>query len=55
MASQATKNQKILDNELNKPFPNKDIVYYLQSEKGYWDTIDREKVDRGYNKLRQTN
>ena len=54
MASQATTNQKILDDELKKPLPDKDIVYYLQNGKDYWNTIDTEKLDRGYNKLRQT-
>lgn len=51
MASEAEVNQKRLADELAKPTPDSDVVYYLQSSKPYWNTIDTDKMKRGCSKI----
>ena len=51
MASQAETNRKRLREELAKPLPDPDVVYYLQTTRPYWNTVDTDAMRRGSGKL----
>jgi len=51
MASQAETNQRRLDEELAKAYPDPDIVAYLKTSRPYWNTIDTDQLNRGARKL----
>jgi len=51
MASEAQRKQKILDDELAKPSPDPDVVYYLKTTSPYWNTVDTESMRRGASKV----
>lgn len=51
MASEAQIKQKLLDDELAKSFPDQDIVYALKLTRDYWNTVDTDKMRRGFQKI----
>lgn len=51
MASEAQIKQKLLADELAKPYPDADIVYHLRITRNYWNTIDLDKSYRGAKKV----
>lgn len=55
MASEAEIKGKLLAEELSKPLPNSDVVYYLTKTQPYWNTTDTEKLKRGYQALQLRN
>lgn len=51
MASESQTMQKRLEAELAKPTPNPDVVYFLNTTRPYWNTIDRDAMNRGADKV----
>jgi hypothetical protein len=51
MASEAEVKQKLLDEELAKPHPDPDVLYYLQRTQHLWNTVDIDRMRRGASKV----
>jgi len=49
--SEAEKLERLLDKERSKPIPDEDVVYAIKQRLPYANTIDRDKLKNGNDKI----